>query len=140
MAGGREHGAPGDGGRKQRTSRWEWVAAAAGTTLVLGTVGLMLNEALTSPSSPPALTVHVDSVLPQGKGYLVQVRAENSGGETAAGVTIEGELRSDTGSVEKSEVTIDYVPARGKRSGGLLFQEDPGRYVLTVRPKGYDLP
>lgn len=145
MAGEREPGSPGDdgrgGGRRNgQTSRWEWVAAAVGTVLVLGTVGLLLHEAFTGSDSPPAVTVHVDGILPLENGYLVRIRAENSGGETAAGLTVEGELKSDTGSVEKSDVTIDYVPANGKRLGGLFFQEDPRRHELTVRPKGYDRP
>ncbi|HEX2187382.1 MAG TPA: TIGR02588 family protein [Longimicrobiaceae bacterium] len=138
---GGERDRSGEGGRqKNRTSRWEWVAAAVGTLLVAGTIGYMLNEALTAGGMPPGVAVHVDEIVPMETGFLVRIRAENSGGETAAGLTVEGELRSDTGSVEKSQVTIDYVPARGSRFGGLIFQEDPRSYALTVRPMGYDRP
>lgn len=133
-------GRGGEGGGKPRTSKWEWVAAAVGTLLVLGTIGFMLHEALTGRKTPPAVAVTADSILPQENGFLVRIRAENTGGETAAGLLVEGELRSDTGTVEKSEATIDYVPPGGKRYGGLFFEEDPRSYALTVRPKGYDRP
>ena len=125
---------------KAKTSPWEWVAAAVGTLLVLGTIGFMLHAALTRSGSPPAVAVAVDSVVVQESGYLVRIRAENSGGETVASLLVEGELRGDTGTVEKSEATIDYVPAGGKRFAGLFFEEDPRSYALTVRPKGYDRP
>lgn len=133
-------GKSGEGGGKPKASRWEWVAAAVGTLLVLGTVAFMLHEAFTGARTPPAVAVTVDSVFPQESGFLVRIRAENTGGETAAGLLVEGELRSDTGTVETSEATIDYLPAGGKRFGGLFFEEDPRSNALTVRPKGYDRP
>ncbi|HEV2148655.1 MAG TPA: hypothetical protein VGR37_14725 [Longimicrobiaceae bacterium] len=123
-----------------RTSRWEWVAAAVGTLLVVGAVAFMLREALTGSSSPPAVKVTVDSIIAQEDGFLVQLRVENKGGETAAALLVEGELKSDTGTVEKSETTISYVPAKGRRSAGLFFKEDPRDYALRVRPRGYDRP
>jgi uncharacterized protein (TIGR02588 family) len=129
-----------NGDETQQTSLWEWAAAALSTVVVLGAIGFMLNEAFTVPSSPPMITVRVDTIVAAGSGYVVEFRAQNSGQTTAAGLTIEGELRSDTGTVEKSNVTIDYVPAGSHRRGGLLFTHDPARYTLQIQPKGYDRP
>jgi uncharacterized protein (TIGR02588 family) len=42
--------------------------------------------------------------------------------------------------VERSEATIDFVPARSSRHGGLVFKNDPRRYRMEVRPVGFDRP
>jgi uncharacterized protein (TIGR02588 family) len=65
---------------------------------------------------------------------------KNDGNETAAGVHVEGELRADTGSVEKSGVTLDYVPAGARRKAALWFTYDPRTLSLRVRPTGHDVP
>lgn len=129
-----------DGEHSQQASLWEWVVAALSTALVLGTIGFMLYEAITEPDTPPQLTVQVDTIISSPEGYTVVFRAHNRGQTTAAAVTIEGELRADTGSVEKSEVTISYVPAEASRKGGLFFSHNPAHYQLQLRPKGYDRP
>lgn len=131
----------GSGGQgKQKTSAWEWVVAALSAVLVLGSMGFLLWEALTERASPPAITVQVDSIVNTGSGYVVEFRAHNRGQTTGAGVVIEGELLADTGSVETSSVTLDYVPSESSRGGGLFFSHDPARYRLRIRPKGYDRP
>jgi uncharacterized protein (TIGR02588 family) len=131
-------GEEGDG--KNPVSPWEWVAAGVSALLVLGVVGIMLHEGLDAPSTPPLIDVRVDSVIAVSGGYLVEFTAHNSGQSTAAGVTIEGELKADTGAVEKSGVTIDYVPAEAHRKGGLYFSKNPRQYRLEIRPRGYDRP
>jgi uncharacterized protein (TIGR02588 family) len=64
----------------------------------------------------------------------------NEGGTTAAGLTVEGELRDGTESVETSDSTIDYVPSHSERQGGLFFTLDPGEYEVQLRAKGYEMP
>ena len=122
------------------TSAWEWAVAAVGALLVLSVVGLMLYEALTEPSTPPQIEVSVDTIVQTEYGHVVQFQARNHGQITAAGLVVEGELKSDTGTVEKAQVTIDYVPSESRRKGGLLFTHDPRRYTVKVSAKGYDVP
>lgn len=126
--------------RRPATPAAEWAVAALGALLVLGAVGLMLHEALTQASTPPSIEVSVDTIVRTPYGYVVEFRARNHGQQTAAGVVVEGELKSDTGTVEKAQVTIDYVPAGSSRSGGLLFAHDPRTHSVEIRPKGYDRP
>ncbi len=126
--------------RSRGTSPWEWVVAALSGVLVLGAIGFMLQEALSEPSSPPRIEIAVDTIIATRNGYVVEFRATNRGTTTAAGLTVEGELKSATGSVEKSEVTVQYVPAEASRQGGLFFSHDPQRYQLEIRPKGYARP
>ena len=67
-------------------------------------------------------------------------RARNTGRTTAAEVVVEGELEAESGSGEKSETTLDYVPAEGEQGGGLYFRQDPRRSRLRLRAQGYREP
>lgn len=131
----------GEGDAAPRTaSSLEWGVAAASALLVLGSAGFLLREAASTPPTPPRITLGIDSVVRTGEFYSVEFHARNDGGTTAAGLRIEGELSGDSGTVEKSETTLDYVPVQGKRGGGLLFTHDPRRGRLRLRPTGYDRP
>ncbi|HEX2095121.1 MAG TPA: TIGR02588 family protein [Longimicrobiaceae bacterium] len=127
-------------GSHEEPSVWEWVTAAGGTLLVLGTVGLMLSEALRGESTPPDVVVSVERVEAVENGFRVEFRVENRGGETAAGVKVEGEVRGGGGTTETSEMTLDYIPGRATRRGGLFFREDPRGSGLTLRASGYAEP
>lgn len=123
-----------------RRSRWEWVAAAVSTLLVLGVVGYLLYDAVARPRTPPAVTVQADTVLKAGGLWLVRFRARNDGHETAAAVKIEGELMEGDRAVEASEALLDYVPGESVRHGGLFFRADPRAYRLELRAHGYQEP
>jgi len=117
-----------------------WGIGLLGLALVLGSIAFALYEAAAGDSSPPDVTVRVDSILPTRNGYLVEFRAVNEGGSTAEGLTIEGELKNGAESVETSDTTIEYVPSHSERGGGLFFTSDPRRYELRLRAKGYEKP
>ncbi|HEX2210823.1 MAG TPA: TIGR02588 family protein [Longimicrobium sp.] len=121
-------------------SRWEWVAAAVSTALVLAVVGYLLYDAVGRPRTPPAVVVAADGVLHSGGVWLVEFRATNRGYETAAAVRIEGELMRGDSAVETSEAVLDYVPGRSVRYGGLFFRNDPRAYRLELRALGYQEP
>lgn len=125
---------------REGTSPLEWVVAGLSAVLVMGAAAFLLHDAAAGTASPPRITITVDTVVPAGTGWLVEFRAHNGGRTTAAELLVEGTIRSDTGTVERSEVTIGYVPAAGKRKAGLFFSEDPRRHRLEIRPKGYDRP
>jgi uncharacterized protein (TIGR02588 family) len=119
---------------------WMWGIALLGLVLVAGSIAFMLYEAAAGDSSPPDVTVRVDSILPTRNGYLVRIRALNEGGSTAEGLTVEGELRNGTESVETSHTTIEYVPSHSEREGGLFFTSDPRAHELRLQAKGYEKP
>lgn len=120
--------------------RFEWIVAAIGLGLVAATVGFIAWQGFTGSSSPPRLSFQVHAIAEVPNGYLVKVRATNSGDETAADVKVEGELRGPSGSVEKSETSFKYLPPRSTRSGGLYFTHDPRTLEIEIRPKGYEAP
>ncbi len=133
----------GDGGTGRPGSEipvLEWLMAVIGALLVIGSVGFMLYGAVVGDDSPPNIAIRVDSIRPMQDGYLVQIRTTNRGGSTAAGLTVEGELKGDTGTIETSGTTVDFVPPHSERYGGLFFTQDPRRYTLELRAKGYQEP
>ncbi|MFN2565658.1 MAG: hypothetical protein ABR499_11735 [Gemmatimonadaceae bacterium] len=140
-AAGRERTGDHQASRHARASLWEWAAAAAGAAVVITALGFLVYEAMTlGPHPTPKIAIRVDTVIGHGAGYTVEYRAMNEGDGTAAQVLVRGELRDDTGVIEQSESTIDFVPAHSWRLGGLVFKNDPRRYRMDVRPVGFDKP
>jgi len=134
------HEAGSDQGKLKDAPLWMWGIAGLGLALVLGSIVFMLYEAAAGDSSPPNVTVRLDSIRPTQNGFLIEFRAVNEGGTTAEGLTVEGELRSGAESVETSNTTIKYVPSHSERAGGLFFKSDPRQYELQLRAKGYEKP
>ncbi|HSK42204.1 MAG TPA: hypothetical protein VK943_20730 [Arenibaculum sp.] len=115
-------------------------AALLGLVLTLGAIGVLLHEGVSGASVPPDIVVSVEGIRAgDGGGHLVEFVARNHGDQTAAQVTIQGELQS-TGGGETSEVTIDYIPDGSERRGGLFFAEDPRGRQLDLRALGYTQP
>jgi uncharacterized protein (TIGR02588 family) len=126
--------------RAPDTSTAEWIVAAVSAALVLGVLGFLIYDGVRHPLTPPNVTLEVDSIQAAGPGYLVLLRARNQGRSTAAEVVVEGELQADTGRVESSQTTIDYVPGGGQQSAGLYFTRDPRQLKLKLRAHGYREP
>ena len=117
-----------------------WSIAFLGLALAAGSIIFMIYEAAAGDSSPPNVTILLDSISPAGNGFLVQFKAVNDGGTTAQGLTVEGELRNGTQSVEMSNTTVEHLPSHSEREGGLFFTSDPRQFELRLRPKGYEKP
>jgi len=107
---------------------------------VAGTIGYLAAQALQRDATPPDVRIVAEPARELQGSWLVRFRALNHGGEPAAELLIEGELRGPDGSVETSEATLDYLAPRSQREGGLLFSRDPRRFELALRAKGYARP
>ncbi|SCY57602.1 hypothetical protein [Microvirga guangxiensis] len=116
----------------------EWLAAGIGSLLVLGVFTVIGWQALNG-STPPAITVTVDTVAPVEGGYRILFRALNRADEAAAQVEIAGTVSTDGGE-EVSRVVLDYVPGHSERHGGLFFTRDPRGGSLAVRATGFVAP
>lgn len=119
---------------------WMWAIGVLGLVLVIGSIGFALYEVAAGDSSPPDVAVEVEGIVPADNGFLVEFRAVTEGGTTAAGLTVEGELRNGTEIVETSDTTVEYVPSHSQRAGGLFFTLDPRQYELQLRATGYETP
>jgi uncharacterized protein (TIGR02588 family) len=123
-----------------RVPATEWVVAALGAVLVAGTIGYLVWLALSRDQTPPDVRVVAGEVLALRHGFLVEFEAVNAGGSAAAELLVEGELEGPDGVIETAEATIDYLPPRSVREGGLLFSRDPRAQTLRLRAKGYVEP
>ena len=126
--------------QRARPPRLEWTVAVFGLLLVLAALGALTYEAVTGETSSPDPLIRVTGVHKVRGGYLAQVEAFNRGGDTAAGLTVEGTLKQNGRDIETSEATLDYLPGRSTREVGLFFTENPQRYRLELRALGYQEP
>ena len=129
----------------------EWLIGAISTVLVLSAIGFLAYQARSGISLPPTVSVRADRILETPGGYLVEITAANTGGTTAQGLTIEGQLvetesgragvqQSSGTVVETSSATFQWIPAKAERRGGLFFSRNPLDYKLELQPKGYQQP
>jgi uncharacterized protein (TIGR02588 family) len=115
-----------------RSPAAELAMALLGAALVLGTVGFLLYQALFTKAGPPVLLLEATTVVQSEHGFLVHVTVRNEGGQTVAGLEIEGTLSQDGKQVETSRATLDFVPAFSERRVGFFFREDPRAFTLTL--------
>jgi len=123
--------------RKQAagTSLLEWIASAIGLLLIIGVMAVIARDAFNgSADMAPDLEVVVRDQQRVGNRWLVRFDAHNRSPVTAAQVTIEGALPGG----ETSTATIDYIPGRSTRGGGLIFSTEP--LGVQVRPLGFQDP
>lgn len=113
----------------------EWIASAIGLLLTLGVMIVIGRDAFNgSADMAPDIAVSVVRVQPASAGWLIEFEAANRSPVTAAQVTVEGALPGG----ETSTATIDYIPGRSARSGGLFFTAKPDG--ATLRALGYQDP
>lgn len=123
--------------RKQAagTSRLEWIASAIGLLLIIGVGAVIARDAFNgSADMAPDLEIVVRDQQRVGNRWLVRFDAHNRSPVTAAQVSIEGALPGG----ETSTATIDYIPGRSTRGGGLVFSTEPRG--VQLRPLGFQDP
>lgn len=119
----------------------EWVAAALGATVVIAMVGCLTWYGFRGGDGAPEVTVVQDGpAMETAGGYRVEFTARNAASATAGQLRIEGELRIGGRVVERSVMTMDYLPGHAERQGGLFFRQDPGSGALSIYPTGYEKP
>ncbi|MFN0278625.1 MAG: hypothetical protein ACKVRN_08485 [Pyrinomonadaceae bacterium] len=126
--------------RHEETPVWEWIIAAIGLVLVLAVISVTLYRAVTEKPGPPILDISAEPTVLAANGYLVTFRVNNTGSQTAAALTVEGNLMLGEETIETSTATLTYAPANSERHGGLFFTKDPSSYELKIRALGYEKP
>lgn len=113
----------------------EWIASAIGLLLALGLLAAIARDGLSGRGEAlPDISVAAVRAQPVGAGWVVEFEARNAAPATAALVMVEGRLPDG----ETSSATIDYVPGRSARRGGLFFSREPRG--LRLRALGYQDP
>jgi len=119
---------------------WERIVAGIGVLMIASLLGYLFYEVTFGDHSPPDIEVRLLEVHGNGNDWLVTFEAVNLGGRTASGVVIQGELSRWGLVAESSEVTLDFIPAKSSRRGGLYFQTDPGNRDIALRAAAYVVP
>ena len=110
--------------RPQPISTAEWMVAFLGLALVVGTLAVLLTDAMRDGRRAPALDVRADSVITAGGRTHVHFTVRNDGRETAAEVVVAGE-RGRGDARETSRASLAHVPGGSERRGALTFRAVP---------------
>jgi uncharacterized protein (TIGR02588 family) len=122
-------------------SALEWASAMVGALLAVLILVFIGAEAIRSSSGePPLLFVEPVGIVAKDGLHVVEVKVTNRGGQTAAAVQIQGELKQAGSTVETSSGTVGFVPADSEREAGLMFSRDPRQFRLEVRATGFETP
>lgn len=120
----------------------EVIGATVGALAALGLIGGLAFEALTNADAPPQLSVarmH-EAVQPSetgGPSRVVTFRVHNTGGRTAAEVTVV--IRAEvSGEPTETEIVFDFVPRGSTRDGAVVLP--PGSGAVDLRIAGYREP
>jgi uncharacterized protein (TIGR02588 family) len=133
--------APARSGRDDAAKqRLEAIAAAIGAALALATLGVIVWDGMTKGHAGARIVVEAEAVAQYEGGYVIEVLARNTGDETAAAVTVVGDLLRGEDVVETSEITFDYVASRSQRHGGMFFSQNPADFDVELRATGYADP
>ena len=118
----------------------EWVVGGIGFFIIAAVLGFLLYAGISEDQPLPDVKISVEQVVQIRNGYLARITVVNEGGLTAEGVTVEGELWSGAGLVERSRTVIEFLPSRSRKRAGLFFSKDPRQFELKLRPHGYEEP
>lgn len=110
--------------QSDRTPASEWALGVVGALVAVGLLTFLTYQGLVR-DIPPRLDVVVLEVHETPSGFLTSLRVENSGGQTASGAHVTGEITQGGVVVSTAETTISYVPPSSRREATLIFSEDP---------------
>lgn len=129
------------GHREDGDPHWiEWVTGTLSCVVVGAMIGWIAWQAMHATQEPPLLSTTVTEMRKVGEVYRVEFDIVNAAPTTAASVTVTGEIAGDGTVSEAADVTFDYVAARSKSHGALLFRKDPAAGEFHLRPSGYTDP
>ncbi|MGH9838486.1 MAG: hypothetical protein ACREEM_06865 [Blastocatellia bacterium] len=118
------------GGVAPRTKA-EWVSLLISLLLLAGVVGTVVALWLNPSGNPARFRVDCGAIRNEADRYYLPITVANEGDATAAQVTVEGRLRGDGGE-EIAATTFDFIPARSRARGVLIFKGDPATAEILV--------
>ena len=125
-----------EGGDAPRTKA-EWVSLIISLLLLAGVVGIVIALWLNPSSSPARFRIDRGAIRIEAGRYYLPITVANEGDATAAQVTVEGRLRGG-GEDEVVATTFDFIPARSRVEGVLIFKGDPA--IAEVAVASYQQP
>jgi uncharacterized protein (TIGR02588 family) len=118
----------------------EWTVFAIGAALILAITGYLAVQAIGPPRRDVRIAVTFGSPEPGPLGYQVPLEVRNDGTGPAVTVSVAVALERGGAAAERASVLIDYLPARSRRTGRVMFRGDPGEGTLVVQGVSYAEP
>jgi len=123
---------------KLRTDLLEWALGGVASILVLALFGFLAFDAITDRNLPAQIMLRAAQARAVDNKVYVEVEVENVGHAAAAEVEVEGTLRGEQASA--ATATLDYAPARSRKSVTLVFAMPVSLDQLNLRVLGYRDP
>ncbi len=118
----------------------EWTVFAVALAIVSACIAVLIAQMLRTDATSPHLVATVGAVESVSSGFRVPVKVRNDGGETAAQVAVVVTLESGGEELERSELTLAFVPHRSERLGFVVFRRDPRCCSIHARATGFEKP
>jgi uncharacterized protein (TIGR02588 family) len=115
----------------------EWVSLAISTLLLAAVIGAVTALWISQSKEPARFRVDRGAARNEAGQYYLPITVTNEGDATGAQVTVEGKLTAGGGE-ETSATTFDFIPARSRAEGVLVFNHDPAS--AEVRVVSYQQP
>jgi uncharacterized protein (TIGR02588 family) len=109
----------------------EWVSLVIAVLLLAAVIGLVVALWMSPARNPARFRVDRGAIRSEAGLYYLQITVINEGDATGAQVSVEGKLTSATGD-ETSSTTFDFIPARSRAEGTLIFSRDPAAAEVRV--------
>ena len=117
----------------------EWAVLLASLVAIAIVVGVLVLEGLTeSAPADPLVEVRQAEARSGALGWIVPGTVSNAGDQAAEAVVLEAEA-TVAGEPEKSEVTIDYLPAGSQIEIAFGFRGQPEGEV-SIRLVSFQVP
>ena len=126
--------------KKTVTPLWEKIVGVAGLVLLCVGFAYLSWEKITREKSPLHISFAIDSIVEVETEFLVKVKVENAGFQSATALQVEGALLMDGKEVETHEMQVDYIPSNSNRRIGVFFKQDPRLGTLEFRALGFQEP
>ena len=119
----------------------EWIVFAVSALLIAAVLFILVLEARDMGETPPLLRVATGAAEETAGAFRIPVSVHNAGDETAEQAEIEVELIGGDGRVvERSQLTIAFVPKRSVREGWVTFHRDPRCCRIVTRAAAFTKP
>ena len=125
---------------KVKKNAIEWTVFAISVAIIAVTAWLLLDDAVSMGERHVNLRAEAGKAMKTAGGYAVPIIVTNDGDATAEQARIEMVLVADGKEVEKSELTVAFVPRKSRREGVVVFRNDPACCRLITRTVAYEKP
>jgi uncharacterized protein (TIGR02588 family) len=118
----------------------EWSVFGVSAVLVAACLVLLVIGSARSGDRPPEIAVTTGDAERVAGGFRMPVRMRNRGDVTAEGLQVEIVLESEGKEVERSSLSVAFLPHGSEREGWVIFTRDPRCCQVVARTLAFEKP